>query len=199
MHIIIKVFIIVVIVIIFIFYNEILKKIVKDYSKKNYINKDKCFKIMCEIDDIFKKNGVKYYFSEGTALGLYRDGDLIDWDDDVDIAMEHEEYNRFIKKCLPEMISKGYYSLNQMSNILNHNFLTLLKNGHLIDFENVKKGEKCTSKMGKLCDELLPHIQKLTQKEWRGRKFPVPEESYYVYLYGKDWRIPRKTKDQKNV
>jgi len=60
----------------------------------------------------------------------------------------------------------------------------------------VKKGEKCTSKMGKLCDELLPHIQKLTEKPWRGRMFPVPEESYYVYLYGKNWKIPRKTKDQ---
>ena len=51
--------------------------------------------------------------------------------------------------------------------------------------------------MGKLCDELLPHIHKLTEKEWRGRKFPVPEESYYVYLYGKDWRIPKKTKNQR--
>ena len=50
--------------------------------------------------------------------------------------------------------------------------------------------------MGKLCDELLPHIQKLTEKLWRGRMFPVPEESYYVYLYGKNWKIPRKTKDQ---
>jgi hypothetical protein len=50
--------------------------------------------------------------------------------------------------------------------------------------------------MGKLCDELLPHIHKLTKKEWRGRKFPVPEESYYVYLYGKDWKIPKKTKNQ---
>ena len=65
-----------------------------------------------------------------------------------------------------------------------------------LDIENVKKGEKFTSKIGKSCNELLPHIQKLTEKPWRGRMFPVPEESYYVYLYGKDWRIPRKTKDQ---
>jgi len=191
-----KFFIIFIVLYIFIFINEIIKSIVKFYRKKKFIDKDKCFKIMCEIDDLCKKHRIRYYFFEGTALGLYRDGDLIDWDDDVDIAMEHEEYNRFIKKCLPEMISKGYYSLNQMSRILNHNFLTLLKNGHLIDFENVKKGEKCTSKIGKLCDELLPHIQKLTEKPWRGRMFPVPEERYYVYLYGKNWKIPRKTKDQ---
>ena len=104
--------------------------------------------------------------------------------------MEEEQYNKFVKKCLPELINKRYY-------LLNHQFLhSLMKNGHLIDIENVKKGEKFTSKIGKSCNELLPHIQKLTEKPWRGRMFPVPEESYYVYLYGKNWSIPRKTKDQ---
>ena len=192
-----KFYIILIVLVIFIFINEIIKLIVKIYRKKKFINKDKCFTIMCDLDDICKKHGIKYYFSEGTALGLYRDGDLIKWDDDVDIAMENEEYNRFVEKCLPELISKGYYLLNhQYLHSLNKIFLTLMKNGHLIDIENVKKGEKCTSKNGKLCDELLPHIQKLVQKEWRGRKFPVPEESYYVYLYGKNWKIPRKTKNQ---
>jgi hypothetical protein len=193
----IKFFIVFIVLIIFIFINEIVKSIVKIYRKIKYINKNKCFKIMCDIYDICKKHGIKYYFSEGTALGLYRDSDLIDWDDDIDIGMEESEYNKFVEKCLPELISKGYYLLNHhFLYSLNHNFLTLMKNGHLIDIENVKKGEKCTSKWGKICDELLPHIQKLTEKEWRGRKFPVPEESYYVYLYGKNWRIPRKTKDQ---
>jgi hypothetical protein len=161
------------------------------------INKDKCFTIMCEIDEICKKHGVKYYFSEGTALGLYRSGDLIDWDDDIDIAMEESQYNKFIEKCLPELVSKEYYLLYyHFLYSLNQNFLSLLKNGQIIDFENVKKGKKCISKHGKLCDELFPHIKKITEKEWRGRKFPVPEESYYVYLYGKDWRTPKKTKNQ---
>ena len=192
-----KLFIIFIVLIIFIFINEIIKTSVKIYRKTKYINKNKCFKIMCEIDDICKKHKIKYYFSEGTALGLYRDGDLIDWDDDVDIALEEKEYNKFIEKCLPELFNRGYYFLNQMNDSLHHNFLTLLKNGHLLDIENIKKGIKCTSKNGRLCDELLPHIQKLTEKQWIGRKFPVPEESYYVYLYGKNWKVPRKTKDQK--
>ena len=195
MHIIIKVFIIVILVIIYTFYNEILKGILKKYAKKNYINKDKCFKIMCEIDDICKKHSVKYYFSEGTALGIYRNGDLIDWDDDIDIGMEESQYNIFVKKCLPELISKGYYLTYYYHPSINGYILGFNKDKQLIDIENVKVGKKCISKMGKLCDELLPHIQKLTEREWRGRKFPVPEESYYVYLYGKDWRIPRKTKN----
>ena len=83
MYIIIKLLIILIVLLFFIFNNEIIKLTLKYYKMKYYINKDKCFVIMCEIDDICKKHGIKYYFSEGTALGLYRDGDLIKWDDET--------------------------------------------------------------------------------------------------------------------
>ena len=69
-----KFFIIFIVLIIFIFIKEIIKLIVKTYRKKKFINKDKCFTIMCDIDDMCKKHGIKYYFSEGTALGLYKMG-----------------------------------------------------------------------------------------------------------------------------
>ena len=94
-----------------IFINDLIKLIIKIMKHLSSINKDKCFTIMCEIDEICKKHGVQYYFSEGTALGLYRSGDLIDWDDDIDIAMEESQYNKFIEKCLPELVSKEYYLL----------------------------------------------------------------------------------------
>ena len=191
-----KFFIILIGLIILVFIIEFIKLFSKINSVIFYINKDKCFSIMCEIDDICKKHSVQYYFSEGTALGIYRSGDLIDWDDDIDIGMEELQYNLFVEKCIPELVNRGYYLLYNYIPAINSHLLSFLKNGQLIDIENVKVGKKCISKMGKLCDELLPHIQKLTKKEWRGRKFPVPEESYYVYLYGKDWRIPKKTKNQ---
>jgi len=188
--------IIIIVLLFFIFNNEIIKLTIKYYRIKYYINKDKCFKIMSEIDDICKKHGIKYYFSEGTALGIYRSGDLIDWDDDVDIAMEEDQYNIFVKKCIPELVNRGYYLLYEYIPGIKRQLLAFLKNGQLIDVENIKVGKKCISKVGELCDKLLPHIQKLTEKPWRRRMFPVPEESYYVYLYGKNWRIPRKTKNQ---
>jgi hypothetical protein len=192
---ILKFFIILILLSAIIFIVEVMKILTKIYSMVYYIDKDKCFKILCEIDDLCKKYGVKYYLSEGTALGLYRSGDLIDWDDDIDIGMEESQYNIFVKKCLPELISRGYYLTYYYHPSINGYILGFNKDKQLIDIENVKVGEKCISKYGKLCDGLLPHIQKLTEKEWRGRMFPVPEESYYVYLYGKDWRIPRKTKN----
>ena len=194
---ILKFFIILILLAAIVFIVEVMKIFTKAYSMYYYINKDKCFTIMCEIDDICKKHGVRYYFSEGTALGLYRSGDLIDWDDDIDIGMVESQYNIFIEKCLPELISKGYYLTYYYHPSINGYLLGFIKDKQLIDIENVKVGKWCISKMGKLCDELLPHIQKITEKEWKGRKFPVPEESYYVYLYGKDWKIPKKTKNQR--
>lgn len=196
MNCILKFFIILILLSAIVFIVEVMKILTKIYSMVYYIDKDKCFKILCEIDDICKKYGVKYYLSEGTALGLYRSGDLIDWDDDIDIGMEESQYNIFVKKCLPELISRGYYLTYYYHPSINGYILGFNKDKQLIDIENVKVGEKCISKYGKLCDELLPHIQKVTEKEWRGRKFPLPEESYYVYLYGKDWRTPKKTKNQ---
>jgi phosphorylcholine metabolism protein LicD len=193
---ILKFFIILILLSAIVFIVEVMKILTKIYSMIYYIDKDKCFKILCEIDDLCKKYGIKYYLSEGTALGLYRSGDLIDWDDDIDIGMEESQYNIFVKKCLPELISKGYYLTYYYHPSINGYILGFNKDKQLIDIENVKVGEKCISKYGNLCDELLPHIQKVTEKEWKGRKFPVPEESYYVYLYGKDWKIPKKTKNQ---
>ena len=193
---ILKFFIILIGMVILVFIIEFIKLFLKMKSMYYYIDKDKCFKIMCEIDDLCKKHKIRYYFSEGTALGLYRDGDLIDWDDDVDIAMEEKEYNQFLKKCIPEIVNRGYYLLYEYNIGLERQLLAFYKNGQLLDVENIKKGKKCISKSAEICDKLLPHIQKLTEKKWRGRMFPVPEESYYVYLYGKNWKIPRKTKDQ---
>ena len=145
---ILKFFIILIGVIIIVFIIEFIKLFSKFYAMYYYINKDKCFKIMCEIDDICKKHGVKYYFSEGTALGIYRSGDLIDWDDDVDIGMEEFQYNKFVEKCIPELVNRGYYLIYNYIPAINEHLLSFLKNGQLIDIENVKVGKKMYIKNG---------------------------------------------------
>jgi len=190
-------FIIFFIVLVFIvFFQDFLKMAIKYYRYRHYIDKDVCFKIMGEVDDVCRKHGVRYYFSEGTALGIYRSGDLIDWDDDVDIGMDEKNFDIFMKKCVTELKDKGFIVVNTWVPVLNGYLFALMKDWHILDVERVKTGEKCISKLGRMCDELIPHIQKLTKRKWRGRDWPVPEESYYEYLYGKDWKVPRKTKNQ---
>jgi len=52
--------------------------------------------LICEFDRVCKKHGLKYYACGGTALGVERHKGFIPWDDDVDLTMLREDYERLI-------------------------------------------------------------------------------------------------------
>ncbi len=65
-------------------------------------------KIVDDIDKICAENNLKYYIIGGTLLGAVRHKGFIPWDDDIDLVMYRDDYNRFIK-IIQEKYSSKYF------------------------------------------------------------------------------------------
>ena len=65
----------------------------------------KMVEILEAIDDICKRHDIKWWLCYGTMLGAVRHNGFIPWDDDCDIAMMREDYERFMKVAQKELPS----------------------------------------------------------------------------------------------
>lgn len=67
------------------------------------------------VDTICKDNGLRYFLDGGSAIGAYRHGGFIPWDDDLDICMIKQDYLRLVSELKKMDRSKFFlfdYDLN---------------------------------------------------------------------------------------
>lgn len=68
-----------------------MKELTLDEKKKIILDE------MIDVDRFCRENDIRYVISSGTLLGAVRHGGFIPWDDDADMLMPREDFNRFIE------------------------------------------------------------------------------------------------------
>jgi lipopolysaccharide cholinephosphotransferase len=59
-------------------------------------------RMMKIIDYLCRKHNIRYWLCSGTLLGAVRQKGFIPWDDDLDICMQREDYERFLRIATEE-------------------------------------------------------------------------------------------------
>ncbi len=59
--------------------------------------------ILIVLDKLCRKNHIQYYIAYGTVLGAVRHGGFIPWDDDIDIMVVGDDYERFQQVCKEQL------------------------------------------------------------------------------------------------
>lgn len=70
--------------------------------------------ILIDFDKLCRANDIKYQLFSGTLIGAIRHNGFIPWDDDVDVCMLREEYEKFLEVGKKEL-GQEYFIQNYMS------------------------------------------------------------------------------------
>lgn len=95
--------------------------------------------ILDEFVRVCNKHNLRYWLVGGTLLGAIRHKGFIPWDDDIDIGMPREDYNKFISLAEKEL--KNKYFIHYIGNDKNFylNFLKIKKKNTLFDEKLIEK------------------------------------------------------------
>lgn len=66
--------------------------------------------ILKDFIKVCEKHNLKYFMCWGTAIGAVRHNGFIPWDDDIDVGMLREDYERFLRIAKKEMSDHYYVS-----------------------------------------------------------------------------------------
>ena len=94
--------------------------------------------ILKKVVEICEKNNLNYYLIGGSALGAKRHQGFIPWDDDIDVGMPRNDYNKFIK--ISDKLLAPDYFLQSIESDCNYvySFIKIRKNNTVLLQKNLE-------------------------------------------------------------
>ncbi len=84
--------------------------------------------MLIEFDAICKKHQLLYWLDSGTLLGAVRHRGFIPWDDDIDLSMPVEDYNKFLKVAQSELSSEVFLQTSETDKNFKFDYIKLRSN-----------------------------------------------------------------------
>lgn len=142
---------------------------------------------------VANEHGLKYWVSEGSALGLIREEKLIAGDSDVDVGLYGDQLP-ILKQVLKTLLDDHGFRVKRTKP------LSITRRGSYIDIDITVSGQPCMAiHWPQRCDEFMSTLEPFRLVQFRGNVYKVPSIEYIEKLYGADWRIPKKNFKPKHV
>ena len=84
--------------------------------------------MLVEFDAICQKHDLQYWLDSGTLLGAVRHKGFIPWDDDIDLSMPVEDYNKFIEIGASELSSNIFFQTKETDPNFKFDYMKLRSN-----------------------------------------------------------------------
>lgn len=146
----------------------------------------------------------EWFVSYGTLLGLLRESSCIDGDDDVDIVIMKDAFDKLWRfaRCTSSATASRIHTVrkSKYSGIARECFMQLRSpDGVLVEFYMAERRDTDTTIFDWWSNLLWKDALPTETLRWRGVDVSVPRDptDKVERLYGKDWRVPQQKKSGK--
>tara|TARA_B100000989_G_scaffold125889_1_gene93382 strand:- start:893 stop:1558 length:666 start_codon:yes stop_codon:yes gene_type:complete len=148
-------------------------------------------KFFCETIKLINNNFNKFFFlSFGSLLGLIREDDFIEWDDNIDLSffLEKNTY-KDLKNLQTVLIDNNYIA--RIFEKKNYSKISIYKYGYKLDLTSVMRVNNFyISNLNKCPSSCLKNFKTVLFKNTEVN-IPSDYNTYLSYIYG-NWKLPAK-------
>ena len=148
-------------------------------------------KILIALDDLCRKNNINYSLHAGTLIGAVREHGFIAWDDDADIAMTRDEYEKLEKLISSDadLFLRGKIKCQVCAKSAPNLWVDIF----ILDYISEKKSEQ-KLKLGLLTVLDIMSRDKKTMMLSKLEQYSIGKRLFYkgIYLAGKLFAMEKK-------